>query len=101
MGLPFAACDNVHDHRIDPFAVRGSEDRETIPRDFIRTEDTASYCIIQIMVQVSDPVGAPDAFRFSGGGLGFAGVGKDSLADFLCQVQPGAPVFQDASLCDF
>ena len=53
-----------------------------------------TQCVVQVVVQIRDPVRPADALRFRCFGLHFSGVGKNALADFLGQVQPCSPVFK-------
>ena len=85
---------DVGDHGVDPFPVAVAEDVQAVLRQFEGLEDAGAQRVVQVVVQVGDPVGPADAFRLHGGRFGLSGMGQDPLADFFGQVQALAAVFQ-------
>ena len=89
MRLAFAAGDHIHDHCVDPIAVGFAKNLQAVRGNGIRPENAASQGVVQVMIQVGNPVRPTDTFRFRCFRLNGAGMRQNTAADFLCQVQAG------------
>ena len=94
MRLVLTEGNNIRNHRVNPFTMAVSQDVQAVFRELKGFQNAGAQRVVQIVVQIGDPVCPPDTFRFHGGRFGFAGMGEDSLADFFCQIQPFTTVFK-------
>ena len=94
MGPAGAFPDHIGNHRIDPGPMAVPQHPETVPGELEVLQDPGPQGIVQIVIQIGDPVRLPDAFRFRGFGPQGAGVAQNPAADLRRQVQAAAVVFE-------
>ena len=89
-----AARHNVANHGVDALAVRLPQHLQAVRRQFKGLQDSGAQGIIQIVIQIRNPIGTADALPLQRCGKLLAGVTEDAVAHLPRQVQPVSVVLQ-------
>ena len=90
----FAGLNHIGNHGIDPFSVGFAQNMQTVRGKLKGFQNAGAKRIVQIMVQISDPVRPAHTFRLRSFRLQRTGMPENSAADFSRQIQAVTSVFQ-------